>query len=102
MIFGGMMAFVILGCAFAYLHTQSNNKTWKSIWLALCFVMATAAIMGSNIQANMAGDTATSGITFTLFNIMFWILMILMLVFAFNLVRGFLMIMWEAAHGKKT
>lgn len=101
-IFGSMIAFVVLAGAFAYLHTKTQNWVWRNIWIALTFVMAVGVIMGANTQANAGGDTTTAGITMVLFQIMFWILMVIMAIFSFNMFIGFWKLAKEAAYGKKT
>ena len=100
-IFASILALVVLAAGFAYLHSKSLNQVWRSVWLALMFVMILAAIMGMQIQANADADTQTSGIMTALFTVIFWIFMIIMLVFAFNMVIGFIRIIQEAVNGKK-
>jgi hypothetical protein len=99
--FTSMLAFVVLAAGFAYLHSKSSNIVWSSIWLSLMFVMILVAIMGMQIQANIDGDTQMAGIMMALFTIIFWILMVIMIIFGFNLVKGFLQLIKEAVDGKK-
>jgi len=100
-LFTSMLAFVVLAAGFAYLHSKSNNFVWSSIWLALMFVMIEAAVMGMQIQAKISGDAQTEGIMVALFAIIFWLLVVIMAVFAFNLIRRFLKLTQEAVNGKK-
>jgi hypothetical protein len=100
-IFTSILAFVVLAAGFAYLHSKSQNYVWSSIWLALMFVMILVAIMGMQIQATADGNAQMAGIMLALFTIIFWILMVIMVIFGFNLIKGFLQLTKEAVDGKK-
>jgi hypothetical protein len=99
--FGGILGFVVLAGAFAYLHTKSNNWAWRNMWLCLSFVMAIGAIMGANAEAIINEDTANSGITIVMFQIMFWILIIIVVIFIISAIRNGVDLIKEAAYGKK-